>query len=243
MYSSMSEAENVQPERPATFTEGVIGPAPGTGLVSAPYLGLADAASRWQPILHALGSQIAAEFVWVATTDTIETYEHRETRRYVHLDGKTGEFLNQKCHVISREKALEHARKPAGAKILHTPAPPPFVEPFVQFPEPEPTVKAFAQVTEPVTEPELNAFIRTHGLDPEPPFWDALATGVDALQPGLSSSLGLFAEIRQRLLARIASWGAHPFSSNHDDAHGNGISAPDAQQVNFGMFTRRTSAL
>jgi hypothetical protein len=282
MYPSTLQADDARTGQEASSPEYNIPPSAGVSPGSVPCLSRVEEAPHWQPILRALGSQVAAEFVWVTTTDTIETYGHRETHRYVHIDGTTGEFLNQRCEVISTEKALEHARKSAVAKIVPAPQPEPVVEVFAQAAEPEPFFQTFSQaaepepffdtfarvnqpepglesfapyeerervvevyehITEPVTEPGLNAFTRTHALDPEPPFWGVLAAKLEAFQPGLSSSLGLFAEVRQKVVARIAGWRAHPFSSSHDPSHGVGSGTPDAQQVNFGMFTRRTSVL
>ena len=72
-------------------------------------LPLAPHSELWQPLYNAIGREAAHQFDWKAETGSIQTYEHRETLRFLHIDGETGEFLNQQCLVISKQAALAHA--------------------------------------------------------------------------------------------------------------------------------------
>ncbi len=64
---------------------------------------------HWKPFLDTLGEAMAEQFDWKAETDTIQTYEHRLTFRYLHIDAASNWFYNQQCVVISQEAALAHA--------------------------------------------------------------------------------------------------------------------------------------
>ncbi len=235
-------------EQEMTVLPDEMSPSAGVWLESIPDFVPGKEVAHWQPILRMLGARIAAEFIWAATTDTIETYEHRLTQRYLHIDGQTDEFLNQRCEAISAEAALEHARRPAAAKVP-PPQPEVLVEEFTADPQgigapsavftPE-EVQAVAEA--PGTEPALSGFTRTHGLDPTTPFWSALATRVESAQSGWSNRTGLFEDVKQRLLAKASGWSRQGFSNGHENTPGSG-SAPDGQQPSFAAFTRRTSAL
>ncbi len=69
----------------------------------------ADQDRRLNILLRAVGADLAPQFEWVAETDTIQTYEHRVTYRYLHIDGVTGEFCDQQRIPTSRERALAYA--------------------------------------------------------------------------------------------------------------------------------------
>ncbi len=188
-----------------------------------------EAAFHWQPILDALGADIAAEFDWVATTDTVETYEHRETHRYAHLDRATGEFLNQQCEVIPAENALAHARRP-GTAVLQTQ-------------DSEPVAISAEAAPEAVAEPVLHAFTRSDEARAASPFWNSLAMHVeselDVFGSGVSSGLGMLLDTKRKLMARTPGWGAHLFSTNQETS--DGAAAQDGPEPSFAAFTRRTS--
>ena len=82
---------------------------------SAPYVEIcspdtsAEQDMRLDTLLQAVGEEVAKEFEWVAETDTIQTYEHRVTLRYVHIDSVSGQFCDQQRNPTSRELALSYA--------------------------------------------------------------------------------------------------------------------------------------
>lgn len=80
-----------------------------------------DDLAVWRPLQLAVEPETVAEFAWIATTGSVQTYEHRVSYRFVHIDGLTGEFLDQQRNVITREAALRYARPPA----VQASAPPP----------------------------------------------------------------------------------------------------------------------
>jgi hypothetical protein len=84
----------------------------------------ADQLRHWKPLLDTLGEAMAEEFEWKAETDTIQTYEHRLTFRYIHIDGATDCFYNQQCVPISKEAALAHAMpKPKAVAVAEAAEP------------------------------------------------------------------------------------------------------------------------
>jgi len=74
---------------------------------------------EWQyaPLNKALSPAEAAQFGWKTETGTIQTYQHAETNRNIHIDGPTGQFYNQARNPISREAALDHSMP---ANCAHT---------------------------------------------------------------------------------------------------------------------------
>lgn len=72
---------------------------------------------RWEPFLKTIGAELVPEFEWKAQTGTIQTYEHRKTFRYIHIEGETGIFYDQRYNVITQEAALAHAMPPVAAVV------------------------------------------------------------------------------------------------------------------------------
>jgi hypothetical protein len=72
---------------------------------------------HYAPLNKALSPAEAAQFGWKAETGTIQTYQHAETNRNIHIDGSTGQFYNQARNPISREAALDHSMP---ANYAHT---------------------------------------------------------------------------------------------------------------------------
>jgi hypothetical protein len=64
---------------------------------------------RMESLQELIGEKLAQQFFWKAETDTIQTFEHRLSYRYIHVDLETGEFFNQQRESISVERALFHA--------------------------------------------------------------------------------------------------------------------------------------
>ena len=65
------------------------------------------------PIREALEPDDAAQFKWKGETGTIQTYQHTETGRNIHIDGKTGDFYAQDGKLTNQNAALDRAM-PAG---------------------------------------------------------------------------------------------------------------------------------
>ena len=65
------------------------------------------------PMREALEPEDAAQFKWKGETGTIQTYQHTETGRNIHIDGKTGDFYAQDGRLTDQDAALDRAM-PAG---------------------------------------------------------------------------------------------------------------------------------
>ncbi len=74
---------------------------------------LADIERHLAPIREALEPEDAAQFKWKGETGTIQTYQHTETGRNIHIDGKTGHFYAQDGRLTDQDAALDRAM-PAG---------------------------------------------------------------------------------------------------------------------------------
>ena len=62
------------------------------------------------PLSRALTQADAQQFQWVAQTGGVQTYQHRETGRNIHIEEATGQFLDQARKPINKDDALAHAR-------------------------------------------------------------------------------------------------------------------------------------
>ena len=186
-----------------------------------------DDLPHWKPILSALGPEAAAEFIWIATTDTIETYEHGQTMRYVHIDSLTGEFLNQQSEVISKESALLHARRPAIALKGE----------YVQ-----PTLKAggkAAQVDAPVQEPVLRAFTRRLGSEIDAPLWKRFGMQPSALlHPRVVDDAKEQVSTSETPVREAFSSVSHVETAVPESGR-----EPSSQEPAFAIFTRRTAEI
>ena len=60
-------------------------------------------------LIRAVGQEVAQEFFWKADTGPIQTYEHRHTYRFLHIDRITGQCCDGQRNPISLERALAHA--------------------------------------------------------------------------------------------------------------------------------------
>ncbi len=77
-----------------------------------------DPDPEYAPLHAALAPAEAADFLFVAQTGTIHTYEHRRTLRYIHIDAPSGLFYDQTRTPISRAAALRRALIPQPAASL-----------------------------------------------------------------------------------------------------------------------------
>jgi hypothetical protein len=64
---------------------------------------------HYAPLHNALSTSDAQQFQWKAETSTIETYQHTETFRNIHIDAATGQFHDQDRNPMSQGAALDHA--------------------------------------------------------------------------------------------------------------------------------------
>jgi len=85
---------------------------------SEPHYSPVEMARHQAPLRTALADDEAQQFVWKAETGTIQTYQHSETHRNIHIDGATGQFYDQSRNPIGQDAALNHAM-PAEYSHLH----------------------------------------------------------------------------------------------------------------------------
>ncbi len=77
---------------------------------------------HFAPLNKALTPAEAEQFAWRAETGTIQSYQHNETHRHIHIDGASGQFYDHDRNPISRDAALDHAM-PAGHAHSHQNSP------------------------------------------------------------------------------------------------------------------------
>jgi ATP-dependent exoDNAse (exonuclease V) alpha subunit len=64
---------------------------------------------HWAPLNNAVTPYEANQFAWKAETGTLQTYQHIETQRVLHIDGPSGQFYRQDGNPITAKDALDHA--------------------------------------------------------------------------------------------------------------------------------------
>jgi len=68
-------------------------------------------APDWGPLEDALSREQCADYMFMGTAGVIVLYKHRDTRRYLNIDSKTGRFyqyVDGDYAEISRQQAIEH---------------------------------------------------------------------------------------------------------------------------------------
>ena len=70
---------------------------------------MAEHARHWGPLTRAVPLGETERFEWLAETGTVQSYQHAETGRNLHIDGATGQFYSQERNPVSRDAALAHA--------------------------------------------------------------------------------------------------------------------------------------
>lgn len=78
---------------------------------------------HWEPLKVAVTPQEAAQFAWKQETDSIQSNQHTQTGRYVHIDGEDGQFYDRNREPISAKEGLDYAL-PQGQIHLHSKDPP-----------------------------------------------------------------------------------------------------------------------
>jgi hypothetical protein len=74
---------------------------------------------HWGPLNSAVTAAEGSQFGWKAETGTIQSYEHLDTQRGLHIDGPTGQFYRRDGHPITAKEALDHAM-PTGQSHSHS---------------------------------------------------------------------------------------------------------------------------
>lgn len=215
--------------------------APAEATAELPGLGaVAEQELRWQPLLAAFGSEIASQFLWAATTDTIQTYEHSETFRFVHIDSLTGECLNQTCEVISPESALRHALRPVAqpaAELVEELVSMPAVE-LVVAAEIMETTEAADSIEVAAFEPELHAFMRktdAPGISDLSLAWPAGPFAIESV--GVENQL---IPRKRQWLSRLLAW-SEPLVTRKQEVVS--LQTEASHEPSLSTYTRRTSML
>jgi hypothetical protein len=63
---------------------------------------------RWEPLMQAVPVEVADSFQWCGSNGTVQSYRHKSTHQYLHVDGQTGQFYDHDKHPLCRQAALDH---------------------------------------------------------------------------------------------------------------------------------------
>lgn len=74
---------------------------------------------HWNPLNEAVTPQEAARFAWKQESGSIQSYQHVETGRYIHIDGADGQFYDRNREPISAKQGLDLAM-PGGQVHSHS---------------------------------------------------------------------------------------------------------------------------
>ena len=80
---------------------------------------MAEHDRHWTPLNEAVTPQEAQQFAWKQETGSIQSYQHIETRRYIHIDGPDGQFYDRDRNPISEKQGLDVAM-PEGQVHSHS---------------------------------------------------------------------------------------------------------------------------
>jgi hypothetical protein len=64
---------------------------------------------KWEPLIHAVPLDVADQFSWNGNNGTVQSYQHEDTQKYLHIDGPTGQFYDRDKNPVDRQVALDHA--------------------------------------------------------------------------------------------------------------------------------------
>lgn len=64
---------------------------------------------HWEPLNEAVAPREAQYFAWRQETGSIQSYQHIETGRYIHIDGADGHFYDRDRAPISAKEGLDNA--------------------------------------------------------------------------------------------------------------------------------------
>ena len=74
---------------------------------------MAEHNRHWTPLNEAVTPEEAAQFAWKQETGSLQSYQHTETGRHIHIDGQNGQFYDRSGEPISAKEGLDFAM-PAG---------------------------------------------------------------------------------------------------------------------------------
>jgi hypothetical protein len=80
---------------------------------------MAEHNRHWSPLNEAVTPQEAAQFAWRQETGSIQSYQHIETGRHIHIDGADGQFYERNRDPISAKDGLDYAM-PQGQVHSHS---------------------------------------------------------------------------------------------------------------------------
>ena len=80
---------------------------------------MAEHNRHWTPLNEAVKPYEARQFAWKQETGSIQSYQHMETGRYIHIDGRDGQFYDRDRNPISAKEGLDLAM-PAGQVHSHS---------------------------------------------------------------------------------------------------------------------------
>ena len=190
----------------------------------------------WKPLVDAVGAIEAEQFEWKAETGTIQTYEHRTTFRYVHIDSVSGHFYNQQCEVITKEAALAHAlRSAVTAKQAAAGEP-------VQSPVQDSIQNSVQEsIQDSIQEPGLGAFTRAQTPETGRDRWTGVVSGFDSFTTvNWSGEIsGALAVARRKVLATLGTGGSDGRETKARLVHAE----RELKEPSLATFMRRTSEL
>jgi hypothetical protein len=70
---------------------------------------MAEHNRHWGPLNDAVTPQEAQQFAWKRETGSIQSYQHIDTGRHLHIDGADGQFYNRDREPISVKEGLDYA--------------------------------------------------------------------------------------------------------------------------------------
>lgn len=67
---------------------------------------------HYAPLNRELHPDDAKHFGWKAENGTVQTYQHGDTQRHIHIDGPSGQFYDSQKNAITQQAALDRAMGP-----------------------------------------------------------------------------------------------------------------------------------
>lgn len=67
---------------------------------------------HYAPMNRELHADDARQFGWVAENGTVQSYQHTDSHRHIHIDGPSGQFYDQQKNPITQQAALDRAMGP-----------------------------------------------------------------------------------------------------------------------------------
>jgi len=80
---------------------------------------MAEHNRHWEPLNRAVTPQETQQFAWKRETGSIQSYQHIETGRHIHIDGADGQFYDRDHEPISAKEGLDYAM-PEGQLHSHS---------------------------------------------------------------------------------------------------------------------------